>query len=53
MLYRANRTHVEDVKDPDKVLLPSRDLLLVAFREDESRHCIPFTPLDDLLLDPL
>ena len=40
------------MKDSDKVLLPSSDLLLVALREDESGHHIPFTLLDDFLLDP-
>ena len=40
------------MKDPDKVLLPSRNLLLVTFREDESEHRIPFTLLDDFPLDP-
>jgi hypothetical protein len=40
------------VEDPDEVLLPSRDLVLVALREDESEHCIPFTLFGDLPLDP-
>ena len=40
------------MKDPDEVLLPSRDLLLVALREDESENRIPFTLLHDLLLYP-
>ena len=40
------------MKDSDKVLLPSRNLLLVALREDESGHYIPFAVLDDFLLDP-
>ena len=52
MPNRTNRTHVEDMKDPDEVLLPSRNLLLVALREDESHRCIPFTLLRDFLLDP-
>jgi hypothetical protein len=52
MSDRTNRTHVEDVEDPHKVLLPSRDLLLVALREDESHHCISFPLLDDLPLHP-
>jgi hypothetical protein len=39
------------VKDPDEVLVPSSDLVLIALREDESGECIPFTPLDDLFLD--
>jgi hypothetical protein len=40
------------MKDSHKVLLPTRNLLLVALREDESDHCISFTLLDDLPLDP-
>ena len=38
------------MEDPDEVLFPSRDLVLVALSKDESQHCIPFTALDDLLL---
>ena len=40
------------MEDSDKVLRPGRDLLLVALREDESQYRMPFTLLDDLLLDP-
>ena len=40
------------MKNPDEVLLPSCDLLLVTLREDEPGHCIPFALLDDLLLNP-
>jgi hypothetical protein len=40
------------VENPDEVLFPCRNLLLIALREDESGHRIPFTLLDDLLLDP-
>src|SRR5258708_3697790 len=43
MTNETDRTHIEDMKDPDKVLLPSSNLLLVALREDKSKHCIPFT----------
>jgi hypothetical protein len=39
------------MKDPDKVLLPSRNLILVALREDEPGERLPFTLLDDPLLD--
>jgi hypothetical protein len=39
------------VKNPDKVLLPSRDLILIALGEDESMESIPFALLDDLSLD--
>ena len=47
----ADWTHVEDVKDPDKVLLPSRDLVLIDFGEHEPVDRTPFTLLDDLPLD--
>ena len=49
---RSDRTHVKDVKDSNKFLFPSRNLLLVALREDESGHHISFTLLGDFLLDP-
>jgi hypothetical protein len=44
------RTHVEDLKDPDQVLLPSRNFVLIVLGEEESEDRIPFTPLDDLPL---
>ena len=47
---RINRTHVEDLEDPDQVLLPSRNLVFVVLGEDESEDSTPFTPLDDLPL---
>jgi hypothetical protein len=47
---RTDRTYVEDVKDPDKVLLPSCDLVLIAFGKDESIDRAPFTLLDHLPL---
>jgi hypothetical protein len=46
----TNRTYVEDVKDPDKVLLPSCDLVLIAFGKDESIDRAPFTLLNHLPL---
>jgi hypothetical protein len=46
----TDRTHIEDLKDPHKVLLPTTNLILVVLGEDESKYCTPFTPLDDLLL---
>jgi hypothetical protein len=46
----TNRTHIEDVKDPDKILLPGSNLILIALHEDESGECIPFTPLFNLPL---
>ena len=51
MANRTNRTYVENVKDPNKVLLPGNDFVLVAFGEDESVERVPFTLLDDLPLD--
>ena len=39
------------MEDPDKVLFPSRDLVLVVLGEDESEHCPPFTPFGDPPLD--
>jgi hypothetical protein len=47
---RTNRTHVEDLKDPNQVLLPTRNLVLIVPGEDELEGCVPFTTLDDLLL---
>ena len=31
-----NQTHIKDMKDPEEVLLPSRDLVLIALGEDKS-----------------
>ena len=45
---KTNRTHVEDVKDPDELLLPSNNLVLVTLRKDEPEDCTPFA----LLIDP-
>jgi hypothetical protein len=45
-----DRTYIEDLKDPHKVLLPTRNLVFVVLGEDESEDCTPFTPLDDLPL---
>jgi hypothetical protein len=49
---KTERTYIEDVKDPDKILLPSRNLVFIALREDEPDYCTPFTMLRDLPLDP-
>jgi hypothetical protein len=51
VLDRTNRTYVEDVEDPDKILFPTHNLLLVPLRKHESDYCAPFTLLDDLPLD--
>jgi hypothetical protein len=47
----TNRTHVEDVKNPEEVPIPTGNLVLIAFCEHEPRERIPFTLLADLLLD--
>ena len=44
-------THVEDLKDPIQVRLPTRNLILVVPRAKESRDAAPLTLFDDLLLD--
>ena len=51
MTNRCNKTHVEDVEGPNKVLLPSRDIIFITLRMNESGGRIPFTLLDDLPLD--
>ena len=43
-------THVEDMKNSDKILFPTCNLILVAFGEDESVDCTPFSLLGDLPL---
>ena len=50
MPNRAGRTHVEDVKDPEKILPPNSNLVLIALGEDESVDRTPFTLFDDLFL---
>ena len=44
---KVNWTHVEDLRDPDKVLLPGCDLALIVLDEDESGDCTPFPQLCD------
>jgi hypothetical protein len=46
----TDRTHIEDVKDPDKFLIPTNNLVLIALREDESKKCASFAVLIDLPL---
>ena len=48
---QANRTHVEDVKEPVELLHPSSDGVFIVLRVEQSRSRASFTPLDDLLLD--
>jgi hypothetical protein len=38
------------VKDPDKVLIPSSNLILIALREEEPEDYIPFALLTDIPL---
>ena len=45
------RTHIENMKDPGEVLLPSGDCIFIGFCVKEARGEIPFTLLGDLLLD--
>ena len=40
-----------DLKDPDEVQLPSRDLILITLRVEYSCGHVPFPLLGDLLLD--
>ena len=40
------------MEDPDKVVPPSRNPVLIALRVDESGDRAPFTMLDNLALDP-
>ena len=42
---QSNRTYIEGPKDPDQVLLSSRNLVPVAFGEDESGMRISFALL--------
>ena len=50
MLNGTDGTHVEDMKNPDKVLFPSGNLVLVFLRKDES---VNWTPLPMLGGHPL
>ena len=47
----SSRTYVEDVKNPDEVLLPCSNPVLIALGEDKSMYRIPFALIDDLPLD--
>ena len=39
------------MKDPDQILLPSSNLVLISAGKDKSGDRIPFTPFDDFPLD--
>jgi hypothetical protein len=49
--YRNDRTHGEDLKDIVEVQLPGGDRLFVVLHVEVSRDYIPFTPLDELLVN--
>ena len=51
MSNTADRTHVEDVKDPIEILPPGHDHIFVVLRVEQSRNWISFTLLDDPALD--
>jgi hypothetical protein len=46
----TDQTHVEDVKDPEKFLIPSKNLVLITLREDEPEDYAPFAPFINLPL---
>ena len=45
------RTYIEDVEDPDKVMPPNRNIVLITLRVEQPGCHIPFTLLDNLPLD--
>jgi hypothetical protein len=47
----TNRTNVKDMKNPEKVPIPSGNLVLVALCEDKPSERGPFSLLGNLLLD--
>ena len=51
MYKETNCTHVEDLEDPGKVLLPSGNFALIVHRVDGPGTRAPFTPLGDRPLD--
>ena len=46
MIYR---TYIEDMKNPEEVLLPTRDHIFTTLAVEESRTHVPFALLDSLL----
>ena len=48
---KGNRTHVEDMKDPVEVRLPSSDLVLVILRMGKSRDRVPLALFHDFPFD--
>jgi hypothetical protein len=51
MFNGTNQTHVEDVKDPEEIPVPTGNLVLVALCEHQPRERIPFALLADLPFD--
>jgi hypothetical protein len=49
--HSNNRTHVKDLKNLVEVRSPGRDRLSILLRAETSKDHIPFTPLDELLLN--
>ena len=48
---KTDRTYIEDVKNPDKVIPPSRDLVLICLRVEHLGDHIPLAQLNDLPLN--
>ena len=48
---KTNRAHIEHVKNPDKVLLPTRNLVPIPLRMDKPGEWIPVTLFDHPSLD--
>ena len=51
MSNKADRTYVENVKDPDKVIPPSGNHVLIDLRVKGPGDYVPLTLFDDLPLD--
>jgi hypothetical protein len=49
--YKSDRTYVQDLKDILEIQPPGGDRLLIFLRVETPKGHIPFTPLDQLLLD--
>lgn len=51
MSTRTGLTYIKYVKDPDEIIFPSTEYILVVLRVQESGGCVSFPQLDDILLD--
>jgi len=49
--HPSDRTHLEDLKDLVEVQPPGSNHLFVVIPVEKSRDRIPFTPLDELLVN--